>query len=478
MAEMLLHQAANSRGRSPLGELLILGLPTVAQQASYTVLQFTDTYMLSRVGATEATAAGNAGMLAYSIMGFGAGIVFLVNTLVSQAYGRKDDRACGPYLWQGIWVGLIYGTLTLLLLPIAHYPFELSRHEPRLAHLETTFLQIAIGGTCLKLAATAMGQFLIAINRPNVVMIATIASVLTNVFANYLLIFGYHGLPKLGVIGSAWGTNIAILVEVAIVAGVVFTRPIRTRFHTTAWRPQIERMKTLVKLGAPAGVQMVADVLAWTVFMMTVMGIYGTKAMAGSTYAFRFWILSFMPAFGIAAAVTTLVGRYIGEGRPDISEARAHLGFKVCAIYMTCCGIICFLFREQLIGLFSTDPEVIRIGAMVLTVAAVFQIFDAMFVVYSGALRGAGDTLVPAVALISLSWTIVVGGGYLLATQFNRLGPVAPWCAGIVYAVLLGFFLLQRFRRGKWKSLNLERKVDDAKVDSISPAIPVGADGA
>jgi MATE family multidrug resistance protein len=95
------------RPKSPVAELLALAVPTVAQMASYTLMQFIDTLMLSRVGTTEATAASNSGLLGFSIISFGIGVLWVVNTLVSQAYGRKDKLACGRYLWQGIRFGLV-----------------------------------------------------------------------------------------------------------------------------------------------------------------------------------------------------------------------------------------------------------------------------------------------------------------------------------------------------------------------------------
>src|SRR3954454_25314752 len=87
--------------KRPLVELLSLALPTIVQMTSYTVMQFTDTFMLSRVSDTAATAAAQAGMVEFSLLSFGVGTLLLVNTLVSQSYGRGDFRACGRYLWQG-----------------------------------------------------------------------------------------------------------------------------------------------------------------------------------------------------------------------------------------------------------------------------------------------------------------------------------------------------------------------------------------
>src|SRR5205807_827303 len=142
----------------------------------------------------------------------------------------------------------------------------------------------------------------------------------------------------------------------------------------------------LIGVGVPSGVQIVADVLAWSLFGMWVMGRFGTNNMAANTYMFRYMVLSFMPAFGIATAVTALVGRYIGRKQPDVAARRAHLGFVVTAVYMMTCGLGFFLGRNVLIRLFSQDPEVLRIGAMLLVFAAVYQFFDGMYIVYNGAL--------------------------------------------------------------------------------------------
>src|SRR3954468_11797344 len=104
----------------PLVELLRLAGPTVAQMASYTVMQFLDTWMLSHVRGDPAariaapTAAANSGILAFAVISLGMGVMWVVNTLVSQAYGRKDFRACGQFLWQGIWFST---TFALLLVP-------------------------------------------------------------------------------------------------------------------------------------------------------------------------------------------------------------------------------------------------------------------------------------------------------------------------------------------------------------------------
>jgi MATE family multidrug resistance protein len=113
-------------------------------------------------------------------------------------------------------------------------------------------------------------------------------------------------------------------------------------------------------------------------------------------------------------------------------------------------------FGKVLMRLFTDDPEIVRLGAALLIFAAIYQCFDAMYIVYNGALRGAGDTFVPAVATGVLCWGITVLGGYLVARHWPALGPAGPWLAATAYGIILGVFMIARFQRGRWQSIRLD----------------------
>ena len=115
---------ALTQARRPIVELLVLAAPAVAQMASYTVMQFIDTLLLTRIGDTEATAGGNGGMIAFAAISVGYGTLLLVNTLASQNFGQKNYQACGRYAWQGVWFSLLF---SLLLLPIIPLSLRLTR---------------------------------------------------------------------------------------------------------------------------------------------------------------------------------------------------------------------------------------------------------------------------------------------------------------------------------------------------------------
>ena len=437
--------------------MLKLAIPTVAQMASYTLMQFIDTLMLSRVGETEATAGSNSGMLAFSTISFGVGVLWVVNTLVSQAFGRQDRNACGRYLWQGIWFGLLMSALLAPLLPVAPQMFRWFGHEPRLVRAESLYIQIVLAATVFKMIGTTFWQFLLATDRPVAVMLATAGGVAVNALAAWAMIFGHLGSPKMGIAGAAWGQNVGVFVEMSLLIFFA-TRPrIRRLYNLGDWKLRWREMRTLIVVGLPSGLQITADVLAWSLFSVWVMARFGTQAMAANTFMMRYMVLSFMPAFGISTAVTALVGRYIGRGDPDTAVRRANLGFGLTAIYMVSCGIFFFVGRHSLIQLFTTDPVVLHTGAMLLVFAAVYQFFDAMYITYNGALRGAGDTLVPAVATGILCWGITVFGGYYVARRWPGFGAAGPWTCATLYGVILGVLIYVRFRRGAWRNIRLDR---------------------
>jgi MATE family multidrug resistance protein len=338
---------------SPLRELLSLALPTILQMASYTLMQFVDVWILARAGLGDIapTAATQAGMIAFSVISLGMGVEFVVNTFVSQSFGRGDHRAAGQYLWQGIWFALGYSLLVLPLILFARGIFLRFGHDAELAGLEGAYLRIVMMAAVLKLTAVAVEQFLLAVNRPNAVAVASFIAVAVNAVTAWFLVKVRHG----GVPASAVAQNVGVGVELLVVCGMALQPSIRREFASTDFRFRPAAFAELIKIGIPSGVQIVAEVGAWCAFTVWVIAAFHADAMAANVYVFKYMSVSFMPAFGMSVAVTALVGRYTGMGRPDTARARAHLGFFVTAVYMVGCGIILFSFRGPLMRLFTAD---------------------------------------------------------------------------------------------------------------------------
>lgn len=447
---------------TPIREMLTLAVPTVLQMLAYTVEQFCDIKMLSVVSDAAATAAGQAGLVAFCVMSFGFGVMMLLNALISQAYGGKRLRDCGPTMWQGVYFALAFGVAVLPILLLARPIFRGMGHSDALVAMEVEYFNVSVAFIVVKMLAMALGQFTLAVNRPNLVFFAAAAGMVGNIFANWLLIYGNWGFPALGVAGAAWGTNVAITIELIMICCFVFGRRTIAVYNTLSARFDWNRFRELLRIGLPSGVQTFGDVAAWTIFFGVVIAFYGEKAMHANNYMMQYMKLSFMPAFGLSTAVTALVGRYVGASLPDVAAKRAHLGFKLVLAYMVTMGVLFTVLRYPLMRSFSDDAEVIRLGVIVAVFCSLFQTFDAMFIIYSAALRGANDTFWPMVVQMTLCYTVLIGGGLAVAFGLPSLGIAGPWTVGIIYCMILGTYLLLRFRAGGWKTRAAARPVSGA----------------
>ncbi len=437
--------------------MLRLAWPTIAQMASYTAMQFLDTWMLARspAGSDAVTAAANAGIFGFSMISLGVGALLVVNTFVSQSFGQKKYRTCGGYLWQGVWFSIVYA---LPLIPLALVPvpiFAWMGHERALAGLEAEYFRIGMISSVFKLIATAIGQFLLATDRPNRVLASTVIAMSANAVASYVLIFGKLGAPAMGLVGAAWALNIGVITEMLALAVFAIVKADAGKFGALDLRFRWSEFRALVRIGVPAGVQILVEVLGWSLFANWVVGQFGVVAMAANTYMFRYMSVSFMPVFGLSAAVTALVGRYIGAGRPDIAMERARLGFQLSVIYVAICAAAYVFAGKYLMHAFTTDPAVVQLGQTLLYFAAAYQFCDAAYIIYNGALRGAGDTFVPAVVMAILCWGMVVFGAYFFGKTFPQFGAAGCWCIETLLGVTLGSFCYLRWKRGAWKSLHI-----------------------
>jgi len=454
-----------------LGELLSLSWPASLTMLNATLIRFVDGLMVSRVGHEPFAAQMVAGMWAFVIEGFMVGTLTVVNTYVSQNIGAGNLHRTSRYAWAGLFLAWGFAAVFAPLIFAARPLFTMLQSESEtLVALEMLYFRYMILSIGLTLSARVLEQFFYGIHRPRVVLTVSIVANAVNVAGNYVLIFGKFGLPAMGLEGAAIGSVISWGVQVALLMGIFFSPAMHRRFSTFTLRGlRLRYVGQLLSVGWPAGVQLFNDIFSWSVFISVLVGrVFGQAHLAASTIAMRYTGLSFMPAVGIGVATTALVGRYIGAGRPDLARKRAHVGVLAAMAYMGICGLIFFLFRYPLVSLLVKTPaagspvaearvveEILRIGARVMICAAVFQLFDAVGIVFVGALRGAGDTRWPMFLTIALSWGLIVLGGGAFALLAPNLGSVGPWIAASIYVIVLSLLLTWRFESGAWRRIDL-----------------------
>ncbi|MBL0922716.1 MAG: MATE family efflux transporter [Phycisphaerales bacterium] len=451
---------------SPLRELLRQAAPAMAAMASYTAMQFVDARMVAELGPRELAAQGNGGIAAWFAVSTTVGVLFAVNTFVAQNLGANRPERCAAYAWTALWMGLI-AWLVMLPYAAALGPVFAWMHaglaDPTLIRLETDYARITLAGALFTLWARALGQFFYGVHRPIVVLASAVAANLLNVFLNYALIFGHFGAPALGVHGAALGTVLAGVLEFAIPMALFLSPRFNADYHTRrAWRWSGEKVRDILRIGWPGGVQTGNEMFCWWLFMAWLVGSFGAAHNAAGWIGLRWMTVGFMPAFGLSQAVTAVVGRQIGRGDHDAANHRAWLGVRVAMVYMGAWAAVMVVFRAPMTDFFvagdaspETRAEVVRVGSAILVCCAVFQLFDALGIVLMGALRGAGDTVWPGVVTMILSWTLILALGYAFIRFAPQLGGIGPWIAATAYIVALGLAMCGRWMGGRWRTIRL-----------------------
>jgi len=447
-------------------EVLRIAGPTVATMTSYTMMTFTDKWLVSKIGPEPVYvgAQGNGGLASWVAISFASGTLTIINTFVAQNMGAGRPERGAAFAWNGVWLGLLYWLVILMPYSFAlPWLLRIANLDPEQARLGAQYGQILLWGAGITLVTRSMSQFFFGMHRARVVMVAGIAANLVNLGLSYLLIFGTFGFPTWGVAGSAVATVIASGVELAILMWVFLGKEFAVKFGTRLhWRPSWAHCKDIARLGWPGGAMFGNEMICWGFFMVYLVSHFGRVHSTAGWIAHQYMSLSFMPAVGLSVACTALVGKYQGMGRPDLAEQRAWYCTRVAMVYMGVCALAFVVFRRPLIGLFipaDALPEdvgpLVALGSSFLIAAAAFQLFDAVAMVLSGALRGAGDTFWPGMYTLVLSWGVIVLGGLGMITFVPRLGSVGPWIAAAAYIVILCMMLLARFRTGHWKKIRI-----------------------
>ena len=440
---------------SGLREVSLLALPIMITVGSNTLMNAVDTLMVAQLGREYIAAIVPASILNGVIVAFFVGVVSCVSTFVGQSYGREDYRECSRFAWQGIYVALIIAIGVLVLWSFTPLIFRLAGHEPRVQELESLYFRYRLFGVGGAIMSVALGAFFQATGRPAVPMLATILANIVNLVGCYALIFGKFGFPKLGLAGSAIASNVAAWLCALMMLVLFLSKEYKAIYHTwTTWKWDGPRARQFFSVGWPAGLSLGLDTASWAVFIGLIIGRFGTDCLAAGSIVGVIMLGSFMPTVGLGIAVTALVGQWIGRRKPERAITRYKAALKLGAAYMTVMGVLFVLFRHELVGFFRSEPEIVELGGKFLIFGAAFQFLNAIGIVTSGALKGAGDTKWPLMAGIAAAWGIFLPLGYVLST-YTTLGVFGGWLGATVYIYLLGAALFWRFISGKWQRINL-----------------------
>jgi multidrug resistance protein, MATE family len=432
-----------------------LGLPVVVNQASLALMQFTDAWIAGRLGTTEQAAILPASVLISLLAIFGMEALTMVTAQVSQSVGKGRPAAAGIVTWQGIYAGALFGWLCLIYYPTGATLFRtvFGGQSERLIALETQYFQVSLMGLAPLMISTALGNCFTGLGRTWTLMKAAMTGILSNVVLSWALTFGKLGLPEMGFTGIAWGTLIATTIQACVLFALFLgPRHMRQHYGTSRVGFSKKRFLRLLRTGLPAGLHGAVDYLAWGAVLTWLISFSGEAHQAAQSIMVRCITLSFLPADGMASALTTLVGKATGARDYLLARRYTQAGFTLIAGWMTTVALIYFVFGKSIVKIFTDDPAVIAAGSTAILWVAAFQFFDAMNVTYTNALQGAGDTAWPGAVNLTLSLTILLGGGFAVVTWLPGTASSGVWAVATFYIFCQGMIFHRRWRTRAWQN--------------------------
>lgn len=434
--------------RSELRDLVALALPVAVVQMGLVSQGLVDTAMVGRVTETQLAAVTLGNLYFFGVAVFGMGLLLALDPLVSQAYGAGDHGEIRASLQRGLVISLVLALATSVMLAVADPVLRLLGQPDEVVPIAAGYSRALIAGMWPFYGFVIFRQVLQALGRVAPIVWTIVLANLLNVFANWVLVFGNLGAPAMGAVGSGWATAISrwFMCIGVLVLGFRAIAP-----YLGGVRREFLRMVPLwrmARLGVPIGLHLFLEFGAFGATGIA-MGWMGTGALAGHQIALNLAAFAFMIPLGISQAAAVLVGRSVGEGRPDRARRCAGGAILVCCAVMAVTAAIFLLMPGLLARQFTTQAEVAAVAMVLIPVAGMFQLFDGLQVVCTGALRGVADTLRPMIYNVLGFWLFGLPIGLLLGFRTD-VGPVGLWwglAAGLgAVAIMLMWRTWARFQ--------------------------------
>lgn len=424
---------------------LRLGVPVVISQLGQITVGLADSIMIGRLGATELATAAFANTLFSLPLIFGMGFAMSLTPFTGRAWARKDYASIQTLWKNGLLANLLMAFALLLVaaglylaMPLMQQPLHL------VAPAQSYFLILA--SSLLPLMVFFSGkQLLEGLSNTRIAMIITLLGNLLNILGNYLLIYGKAGFPVLGLNGAGISTLLARLVMAAVMLLLVVRHRALRQGIRAGLRFSRKEVQRLYRLGLPMGLHLFSESSAFIVSGI-MMGWLGETALAAHQIVMSLSTLGFMLYQGIGVSSTIRISQLSAHQQPLLLQAAARASVHIVLLMVLIISLFFLIFRVQLPFLFTPEAEVARLATELILILVIYQLFDALQIIFSGILRGLADARIPGLLTIFSYFGVAIPLSYLSAFHLD-LGPAGIWLGfpvGLGVCALLFYFRIRK----------------------------------
>jgi putative MATE family efflux protein len=428
----------------------LLAIPMMLEMAMEAIFAVVDIAFVSRLGTNAIAAVGLTEALITVLYAIAIGLGMGVTAMISRRVGAKDPIAAAYVMGQAIWVGA--GLAVLIGIFGVIYAADLLRimgASEGVISEGKSFTAILLGGNASILYLFLLNAgFRGAGDAPVALRSLTLANGL-NIVLDPCLIFGLGPFPEMGVAGAAVATTIGRGIGVLYLLWFLFAGKGRLKFRLYNLRISPDLIRRMIAISIGGIGQFLIATSSW-IAIMRVVALYGSAPIAAYTIALRMIEFVFLPAWGLGNAAATLVGQNLGAGKPERAEKSVWQAAKYNTVFMTVLGAGFIVLAPRIVGLFSTDPEILRYGTNCLRIMGIGYPMYAVGMIVIQAINGAGDTRTPSFLNFICFWIVQIPLAYWLATSVG-MGPNGVFLAIVVSESILTVLGVIVFRRGKWR---------------------------
>lgn len=436
-----------------------LSLPLAAAQLTQSITGFVDTVMMGMLGSERIAAGGLGATLFITTLLVGTAIVSAVSPLTAEAFGRGDPKTVQGIVRQGIWLALLLSVPMMVLFWNLSTVLLATGQDPAIAQLTQTYLRAVVWGVVPALLVGVLRSFISALSQTRPVMVIVVIGTGVNIVANYLLMFGKLGLPRLGLAGIGYASALSFWVMLVGLVVYLLSRPDLQRYQVfrTLFRLEPDVFYSLLKIGIPIGVLALVETGLFSITTVLV-GRLGTVSLAAHQIALQTAAMTFTVPMGIGLGATVHVGQRLGQGDRLGAQMGGYAGIVFSMAFMLAMGLVMWTMPTPIIALYLDiydvqNTAVVMQAEALLAVAAMFQLVDGIQVAATGALRGLQDTRVPLLVGVLSYWGVGLGSGYWLGFRLGW-GSVGLWWGLALGLLVAAIVLTWRFNRISRQPLN------------------------
>ncbi len=431
-------------------QVFSLALPVVLSSLLQRSVGIIDIFLVGGLGASAIAAVGIAQIMVFVVMSLSWGINVGVTVLVAQLWGAERKADAGKAAYQAMLMAVAASALIMILgLTFGGRIGDLLGAQNEVQEILADYAKIIFTFILFTIFINVLSGIMHGTGDTKTPLYAILIVNVLHIMVAYPLIYGYAGMPKLGVKGAA----IAIAVSECGGALFLFIRSLHKRYIIVTSDIEMKYTSMTVKLGYPIFIDRLLQNLGSMVFAKVIL-IYGTTVYAAHQVGLAIEAFSFMPGYGIAVAAATMVGQHLGAGKPDHARVSAFEANRLAVILMAAMALVFFFFPYGLLRAFTNDPEVIKYGILYMKIVAFAQIPLAVTMVVGGSLRGAGDTGFIMFATIAGMWLIRIPTAALLAVVV-KLEIRYVWSVMILDWLMRMSLLLWRYKKENWGRLDI-----------------------